>query len=278
MLRIQPDTNAILYRGQVYRCLTGSLTFQSAGEIILGSLILLNLSRRFEREMGSRKYCIWLATILVLSTVLLILLAMFQLTTALGAGPYSGPYPVLGALTFLFHRFTPRLHPRFFGLLGLYCSEKILGYAFCLQVMFYRGYTSLVPSLCGAFCAWLWTTQSWLQSYLDVPDMVASTVSATIVRYVGDDSPIPYFQPQLQQQQQQQQQFAQERFAHAPGFPQAQPAAAAAPLFEQMPPPPESSIEQLTSMGFEREAVLRALQQSHNDVERAADKLLTGSL
>jgi hypothetical protein len=51
---------------------------------------------------------------------------------------------------------------------------------------------------------------------------------------------------------------------------------AAAPAAAQPPPPPsEEAIEQLTSMGFEREAVIRALQMSGNNVEAAANRLLT---
>lgn len=42
------------------------------------------------------------------------------------------------------------------------------------------------------------------------------------------------------------------------------------------PPPPEEAIAQLTNMGFDRQAVIRALQQSDNNVEGAANRLLTG--
>jgi uncharacterized UBP type Zn finger protein len=42
------------------------------------------------------------------------------------------------------------------------------------------------------------------------------------------------------------------------------------------PPPPEEAIEQLTAMGFDRQRVLDALQSTHNNVEHAADRLLSG--
>lgn len=42
------------------------------------------------------------------------------------------------------------------------------------------------------------------------------------------------------------------------------------------PPPPEEAIAQLTSMGFDRQAVIRALQQTDNNVEAAANRLLMG--
>lgn len=267
------DTDAILYRGQAYRFLTGTLAFRSTGEVIVGMLLMLNFSRRFEREMGTRKYCVWLLGVKILSTALQIVLALLYAD----GFQYSGPYPTVGALVFMFHVYTPRLHPRFFGIFGLFFSEKVVSYVFCAQIMIYLGYKSLAPCLCGAMSAWILTTFASSQNYLDVPDVIASTVSTALSRFV-DNPPAPQMQ-QTAQQQQQEQWMARPLGtpAQVPPEVMAAAAAAAAPVFEQLPPPSESSIEQLTSMGFDREAVLRALQQSHNDVERAADKLLTGS-
>ena len=42
------------------------------------------------------------------------------------------------------------------------------------------------------------------------------------------------------------------------------------------PPPPEEAIAQLTSMGFDRQSVIRALHQTDNNVEAAANRLLMG--
>jgi hypothetical protein len=219
--------------------------------------VLFNFSRRFEREMGTRKYCMWLTGVALLSMAFQIVAAQLY-----AAGlTYSGPYPTLGALVLMFHLYTPRLHPRFFGMFGLHFSEKSMSYAFCAQIMFYRGYDSLVPCICGAISAFLITT---FASKLDVPDFLAATVTAALVRFV-DDPPAPIVQRPAAR-------------AGRGGAPTAAPPrAAAAPIFEQLPPPPESAIEQLTSMGFDREAVLRALAQSHNNVERAADRLLSGT-
>lgn len=43
------------------------------------------------------------------------------------------------------------------------------------------------------------------------------------------------------------------------------------------PPPTEEMIENLTSMGFERENVIRALRETHNNLEHAANRLLMSS-
>lgn len=40
------------------------------------------------------------------------------------------------------------------------------------------------------------------------------------------------------------------------------------------PPPSEEAIELLLSMGFERQAVIRALQQTDNNIEAAANRLM----
>ena len=51
------------------------------------------------------------------------------------------------------------------------------------------------------------------------------------------------------------------------------------PQFQRMPPPQppsQESIDQLTAMGFERDAVVRALSLTDNNVEAAANRLLSG--
>jgi hypothetical protein len=216
---------------------------------------LVNFSRRFEREMGTRKYAVWLTGVALISIA-------FQVVAGQVYSEgfrYSGPYPIIGALVLMFHIYTPRLHPRFFGMFGLYFSEKSMAYAFCAQIMFYRGYSSLVPCVCGAISALIMTA---FASKFDMPDFLASTVTTLLARFI-DEPPAPIVQRLIRPP-----------VAGAPAQPHA---AVVEPMFEQLPPPSEEAIEQLTSMGFDREAVLRALQQSHNDVERAADRLLTGS-
>jgi len=43
------------------------------------------------------------------------------------------------------------------------------------------------------------------------------------------------------------------------------------------PPPDPAAVEQLVMMGFDRAQVVQALQSCNNDVQRAADRLLTES-
>lgn len=256
------DTNKAIYDGQFYRLLTGTLTFATNGELIFGLVTLVPLLRRFEREMGSRKFLVFLGIVTLSSIVLQVFVAQLLMEDGLR---YSGPYPTLGAMLWLFHTYTPRLHPRFFGMLGFHFSEKSLQYALGTQAIFYRGYASLIPSICGMLASYLACQSPMID--LDLPDAVVSVGAVIFGRFI--DSPTDIVAVR---------QTPANRavpVANNAGVPFQRPAQE--PMFQQLPPPDESSIEQLTSMGFEREAVLRALQQSHNSVERAADRLLTGN-
>mmetsp|Transcript_7017 Transcript_7017/g.10640 ORF Transcript_7017/g.10640 Transcript_7017/m.10640 type:complete len:291 (+) Transcript_7017:364-1236(+) len=242
------DVNAILRQGQVYRIFTGPLTFSSSGEIIVGLLVLVNLSRRLERELGTRKFSLWLLGVGVISTIIQLLIFGQILDSLI----YSGPYPSIGAVVWMFHTTAPRLHPRFFGLCGIHFSEKSMGYVFCLQIILFRGLNSVIPCSCGMVASQLFRTIPPLQKALDVPDGIASMVAATLQRFV-EDPPVPLVPTTRQSRQR-----------------------APPPPVVAVMPPPEAAIEQLTSMGFDRDSVLHALQASQNNVERAADILLTG--
>ena len=225
----------------------------------MGLLVYINFSRRWEREMGTRKYVVWLIMVSLLATLLQIFVA--QLLFVEKGFKYSGPYPTMGALVFLFHIYSPRLYPRFFGIFGIHYSEKSMTYAFAAQVILYRGSTSVIACASGMAAASLIHNVSMLKT-MDVPDAVASTVSTIFGRFM-DDPPmavIPRGAAEMPPMM-------------APRRVIPPPAAAPAPP----PPPPEAAIEQLTSMGFERDDVLRALRASHNNVERAADRLLSGN-
>lgn len=249
------DTNKVIYNGQIYRLFTGTLTFATNGELIFGLMTLIPLMKRFERELGTRKFIVFLGMITIFSTVFQVVVAQLFLEDGLH---YSGPYPILGALLWLFHIYTPRLHPHFFGLLGFHFSEKSIQYAFGLQSVMYRGHTTLLPTCCGMLASYMACLSPW--NKFDIPDAMVSVVASIFDRFLDAPPNVMAFQP-----------APANRAVPAPlerPIPQ--------PAFQQLPPPEETSIEQLTSMGFEREAVLQALQESHNHVERAANRLLSG--
>ena len=95
--------------------------------------------------MGSRRFAAFIVYTSVLSTIFeLVFFNVF-----FDVERYSGPYPQLGAVLALYHRFTPRLYPQFFGILGINFSEKSLTYGMCAQVILFGGVGTIVPTFVG---------------------------------------------------------------------------------------------------------------------------------
>ncbi len=220
-----------------------------------------------------------------------------------------GPYPLIGSLLYLYHCYTPRLHTKFIGILGFDFSEKFMTYVFTFLTVYSQGILSILPTACGILASWISISQKNFYGRWEckLPNFVVYGVGANVGRIFGLDSlitstvfmsrgssmglaggvggagvgagaglnrrggggsgrgigaginagagpPIPRQQQQQQQQQQPQ-------------------------LFQPMPapqPPSPEAIEQLTAMGFERDAVVRALGAADNNVEAAANRLLSG--
>lgn len=268
------DGGKMLNDGQWYRLFLYHLTFGSVGELILGIMVLAPLMRRFEREMGSRRFASFLFfKTLTLATVfqaaLIIMLDLAEETNC-------GPYPQIGSLLMLFHMYTPRLHPKFFSILGFDFSEKAIIYACTIQLMYSGGIGgTMLPSLLGMLTGYICAHKSVLEleympnsvfnfasNYLSVFDdnsgnqlyltrTVARGMARGGIRGNGRDT------------------------AAAPE--QYQPPPTAARFAQPQPPPPpsEETIEQLTMMGFDRESVITALRATDNNVEAAANRLLT---
>mmetsp|Transcript_24595 Transcript_24595/g.42093 ORF Transcript_24595/g.42093 Transcript_24595/m.42093 type:complete len:305 (-) Transcript_24595:308-1222(-) len=258
------DTTKIFDQAQFYRIFVCNLTFASMGELIFGLMALCPLMRRFEREMGSRRF----GAFIVYSSILSTLLELVIFNIFFDIERYSGPYPQLGAVLALYHKFTPRQYPKFFGALGYDFSEKSLTYGLCAQVIFSGGLSTLIPTVVGLFCGKI----SVGLSSTELPEFVYS-MAQFFGKAIEDEAPAIMMSRTVQR-------GAAER-ANRPrrapngggGVGRAAPPAAAP---RPPPPPPEEAIAQLTSMGFERQAVIRALQQSDNNVEAAANRLLMG--
>ena len=156
----------------------------------MGTLVLAHFSRRFERELGSRKFCMWLLE----SYLIAISLVWTIAAPFLHSLQYSGPYPAIGALLYLYYKYTPRLHPRFFGIFGFHVSEKVIPYAFAVQIVLYRGIHSVIPVACGVVGGWLSIVYT-----MDVPDGVANFL-AKCARHVVEEPP-PLVAPALARRQ-----------------------------------------------------------------------------
>ena len=205
--------------------------------------------------MGSRRFGAFIVYVSFLSTILE--LGFFNIF--FDTERYSGPYPQLGAVLALYHKFTPRLHPKFFGILGYDFSEKSITYGLCAQVMLSGGMSTIVPTMIGFLSGMLCVNFSENQ----LPEFVYSLAAIIGNALLVDEAPAIMMSRSVQ------------RGAGGGGGGN-RPRRAAAPLAPRAPPPPppEEAITMLTSMGFEREAVIRALQQTDNNVEAAANRLM----
>ena len=278
------DYDRLIADGELYRLFTCNLTFATVGELVMGMILLVPLMRRYERELGTAKFGTMLVFTNAGATFLeLCLAALFPPPDGGGGGRHSGPYPTIGAMLYLFHVYAPRLHPKFFGLAGLHFSEKSLTYGLAAQVVLLQGGWAggaLRPVLGGAIAGGLYITSvlpfgklllpeslfGWLDS--DVPQTVTARRGGGgrgAARGAGGAG-------------------GARRQRVAPNFGGAAGggggAAAAMAAAQQPPPPPppsEEAIAQLTAMGFDRQAVVRALGQTDNNVEAAANRLLSGA-
>ena len=206
--------------------------------------------------MGSRRFGAFIVYVSFLSTILE--LGFFNIF--FDTERYSGPYPQLGAVLALYHKFTPRLHPKFFGILGYDFSEKSITYGLCAQVMLSGGMSTIVPTMIGFLSGMLCVNFSENQ----LPEFVYSLAAIIGNALLVDEAPAIMMSRSVQ------------RGAGGGGGGGNRPRRAAAPQTPRAPPPPppEEAITMLTSMGFEREAVIRALQQTDNNVEAAANRLM----
>ena len=258
-----------------YRYGSSKLTFGSTGELIMGGMLLAVLAKQFEREMGSRKFGLFVMVANLGAVGLEVVLVGF--TTLMETGyRYQGPYALLGALMYLYHRYTPRLHPRFFGILGFTFSEKSFYYLWFAQVVGYRGWNTVLAAAFGGITAYVFMT-THLDQTLDIPDAIAKPLTS-LGAHFSEPPPRVLSSARARGGGGGGDAMAgMQRLMRNPAGQAAAAAAAAAqrPAAPPAPPDPEA-IEQLTSMGFERQSVLDALRATNNNVERAADRLLTG--
>ena len=197
--------------------------------------------------------------------------------------PYCGPYPCLGAMFTLYHLYRPILHPKFFSILGFDFSEKSFLYAFAFQVIYSGGWIGTVfPSVAGMIAGYICIQKTILELEY-VPTFVFSFAS-NYLTFFADDTANQLFVTRA---------MARNLTPHDTGMNRnntnnnnatrqrtnLQEQHLAAARYSQQPPPPpppsEEAIEQLTIVGFDREGVIRALRATDNNVEAAANRLLT---
>jgi membrane associated rhomboid family serine protease len=252
-----------------YRYWSSKLTFGSTGELVVGGILLAVLARQFEREMGSRKFGVFWAVVTLSSILLEVVYVNFSTLYEMGYR-YQGPYAVLGALMYLYHRYTPSLHRRFIGILGFTFSEKSFYYLWFGQVTGYGGWNTIVATTFGILTAYAFMVTS-LHQTIDIPEAIAKPLAAIGARI---SEPHPRVLAPAGNRGRDAMAGIQRMARNAAAAAQQQQRPTAPPPAPAAPDP--AAIEQLTSMGFERARVEEALQVSNNNVERAADRLLSG--
>ena len=253
--------------------------FASTGELVVGIMFLAHLLRRLERELGSRKLIVWLLWVPTVAALLeLVIDEILYLVVEEDVGMElgQGPYAYIGAVLYWYYAYIPRLHPRFVSVGGIAFSEKAVQYLWGLYLIGSQGTGSFLLTTVGILASVLFFR-------LPVPDLPHSLVSLLPWESLGSllflDPPPKVYAPLLMATAPMNGNLRGGRAAPAPRRnPPAnantpQPAPAAAPLA----PPPQAAMDQLTAMGFEEAQVRQALQQNDNNVERAADRLLTSN-
>lgn len=261
-----------------YRYMTSKLAFLTTAELIVGTSLQFYLYRRYERELGTRRFMVfWLFVHLFCilqeflgiqmltlrnSRMRQLLEASFTAEEAtLGSimiWQYAGPYAFVGALFAMFHWHAPRLHPRFVTAFGFYFSEKTFYYLWFLYLSGSGGWKTLASAATGAVSTTVYLRMRF-QDRLDMPDVLVNVVRPLCER-VGLVPIAPMIRP----------------IGTAPRQPVQQPPVEQQPLIP-MPELDPDAVEQLTAMGFPQSEVMNALRQTHNNVEHAANRLLSGA-
>ena len=332
----------VIVHGEIYRLLLHNLTFGSMGELVMGLMVYVPLMIQFERELGTKKLASFGIKCLLLATVLQVLflfgLGHYLISTnrtlsstssssssflsppssllSLNKFQYAtGPYTIIGSLFYLYHTYTPRLHVRFMGILGMDFSEKSLTYGLTFITIYSQGWASILPFLFGYWSSFLSiqdydndNDRKWWNFYRQwectLPNFVYS-IADNVAKVFGLDSMVVdrvYFSRnnrlasaaafagrvrddrrrgmdnRANQYQQERRPMRRQGGTGNVGLNENN--RGLQPQFQRMPPPQppsQESIDQLTAMGFERDAVVRALSLTDNNVEAAANRLLSGN-
>ena len=257
--------------------------FESTTELIVGLSFLAHFLRRLEQELSSRRLVAWLIMVEVFY-VFLRLIAVATLdedVAGVFVGPeyIKGPYLFVGGILYWYKACVPRLYPRFLSstTLGISCSEKTFPYLWALYVLLMRGSASLLVGAIGFFASAIYffllhlstndSNRSINIPFLDVPDAVVNLLPWQSLGglFLLDADPKVYAP------------FITRAAMNPRRGPRRVQPAPEAPVAVAVPVPPPEAIAQLTSMGFEEQRVKEALQLSNNNVERAANILLSGS-
>lgn len=275
--------------------------FQSTMEFFIGLSFLAHSLRRLEQELSSRRFVAWLLvteTIYVLVRFVAVATLDEEIAGAFVASNSArGPYVFVGGVLYWYKACVPRLYPRFLSstTLGLSCSEKTFPYLWALYVLSMRGTASLLVGGIGVFASAIYffllsvSTKNTVGNnvnlpFLDIPDAVVNLLPWESLGglFLLDSNPKVYAPFLTRAAMNPRGDVRPRRQPGQGGAPVAQRARPMVPPDETpiavaVPVPPPEAVAQLVAMGFEEARVIEALQASENNVERAANILLTST-
>lgn len=248
------------------------ILFPSTGELIMGMIFLAQHLRKLEREMSSRQVIVWLAWIWTFAMGV----QWMANQTIEQESKLLGPYLWMGGILYWYMQYIPRLHPKFVSILGIQMSEKALQYIWGFYLLGCQGTVSLLQGLVGGIGAAIY--------FLAVPNYIPLSIPDSIVHrfpweIVGGllflDPPSPIYVPLMMTNHPPLGRATADPRPRRTGMHRPTTVPIPVPVV-QVPAPSQEAIDQLTAMGFEEERVRQALQHSGNNIERAADRLLSG--
>jgi len=294
-----PFSLSHILAGDYKRCFTSFATFDNYSQLAVG-MVMIFMCRVFERHFGSRKFGALVFFSWILATLLSVGVAVLNDSTGLlgSYSPSNGPYFIIFALLFLFHKSIPTLTPSQYSFLGMGISEKTWTYLLGAQLALNAGVRSAVPALVGILIGLIYqSNQLGIQGWRlpGAAEKVVSLVFFFLPAPAGvtvNARSSPSISPSTSSGRVTRSSASAERMAtmaaeEPEGNPRdgrvRQPSWTEATqarlhdyggLGEAIQPPTEAQIKTITDLGFDRTAAIHALEQCDNNVEQAANFIL----
>lgn len=270
-----------LFKGELWRIILSPFGFYSMPHLVIG-LMLMYSFRQFERQLGSRKFGSFVAISLVISILIQLAIVVIGKGCGIEIVPTPGPFFFIYSLLPLFYQYIPTLHPTKLPILGLALSEKSWTYLLACQLIFSDGTDSFGAGISGLIAGYLYTWNGLgLQEYR-LPALV-ETPFVVVGRFLSGLFSVPG--PAATVNRPATRRIRTDNFgggAHGLGD-QMLPTDIGAPLgalFDDRARlglrPREEDVLTLMNLGFDRSSVERALLSSGNNMDAAANILLSG--
>ncbi|ORZ11091.1 hypothetical protein BCR42DRAFT_421547 [Absidia repens] len=130
---------------QFWRLFTCQFAFANSGDVFFGTMLIYSM-RTIERQFGSSKYAAFVFVTISFAT----LLEIGALVTGIKLGfryVPGGPYALLFAMLYQYHRMVPSLYR--FQLFNITLNNKSFLYMLSFQIFISQGIYTIVPCMCG---------------------------------------------------------------------------------------------------------------------------------